>query len=92
MYNARINSDEYRLVLDAMATHPDKYIARKEIMKISELKSTTLDNAIRSLKQKEVILRHPSKAGLYRLPNDSFGAWIRAQMDKDSKDDELKNF
>lgn len=92
MYRAQINSDEYRKVLQAIATSPEKYVSKQDIRKLSGLKETTLGNALQSLKNKQIILAHPEKQGHYKLPSDSFGVWIRAQVDRQANNDHMKAF
>ena len=50
MYKVQINSDEYRLVLQAMASSPEKYVTRKFIEDTTKIKKTTLGNALQALK------------------------------------------
>jgi len=92
MYRAQINSDDYRSVLQAMAEHPEKYMARKEIKEATGLKVTTLTNALQALKARQIILPHPDKQGLYRLPSDSFAVWIRAQIKRSQGGSPMKEF
>lgn len=82
MYFEQINSNEYRLVLQAMSTtkEPDGWVTKKEIRKATGLKETTLGNAIHALRAKEIILGKPGENGVYRLPNQSFAVWIRARQ------------
>jgi len=82
MYLGQINSDEYRKVLQAMAESGDEYIARRTIKLVTELKDTTLTNALGTLKKKHIILAHREKQGLYKLPTNSFAAWIRARVQR----------
>ena len=87
MYSDQINSDEYRKVLQAMAVHPDKYCSPKDIGERTSLKKTTLGNALRALKDRGIILAHPEKQGLYKLPSDSFALWIRMRAKRDESDE-----
>lgn len=73
------DSDDYRQVLNVMADHLDNWINRATIIKESQLKDGTVDNALRALKTKNIILQSPLKRGDYRLPTVSFAAWIKAQ-------------
>ena len=78
MYHARISSEDYRRVLDAMADHGDHWIARKTIIAESGVGETNVNNALQALKQKEIILQDDTRRGFYRLPTNSFAAWINA--------------
>ncbi len=85
MYRGQIDSDEYRKVLQYMSEHPGEYVLRKKIMEATQLKATTLNNALSALAKKRIILKSPDKRGLYKLPTSSFGAWIRAQTRRDQE-------
>ncbi len=78
MYHARISSEEYRRVLDAMAEHGDSWIPRKKIIAESGVSEANVNNALQALKSKSVILQDDKKRGSYRLPTNSFAAWINA--------------
>lgn len=78
MYHARISSEDYRRVLDAMADHGDSWISRKIIIDSSGVKDTNVTNALQALKNKAVILQDDTRRGYYRLPTNSFAAWINA--------------
>ena len=77
-YYDQISSDDYRKVLHAMADHLDGYVQRSEILKVSGVKESTLNNALRALKDRSIILANERKAGEYRLPTKSFAVWIKA--------------
>jgi hypothetical protein len=79
MYLDQIDSDEYRLVLRAMADHGAEYMSRQDIKSATKLKETTLTNALRALRDRRIIIPHPEKRGFYKLPTNSFGAWIRVR-------------
>lgn len=70
------SSDDYRKVLHAMAEKLDGWSSRAEIIADSGLKGGTVDNALRALKQKNLIVPDDLRAGMYRLPTRSFAAWI----------------
>lgn len=78
LYFAQINSDDYRKVLQAMATKQDNWTSRADIIQISGIKQTTVTNALQALKNKNIIIANEKKAGEYRLPTKSFAAWIKA--------------
>lgn len=81
MYNS-INSDDYRSVLQAMASDHFSWVTRAEIIERSKLKPATVDNALKSLKQKGTIMVNDSRKGEYRLPTMSFAVWIKATAEK----------
>jgi Fe2+ or Zn2+ uptake regulation protein len=81
MYHSKIASDQYRAVLDTMASnHGDKWVSRKTIIEESRLSNTTVTNALTALKARGIILSDESRKnrGFYRLPTRSFAAWINA--------------
>ncbi len=78
MYHARIGSDEYRMVLDAMAEHGDDWVSRKTILEESEASKTNVDNALKALKAREIIIQDDRVRGSYRLPTKSFAVWMKA--------------
>jgi hypothetical protein len=78
MYHARISSEEYRRVLDAMANHGDQWTTRKDIIKESGVSESNVNNAFSALKSKQIILQDDTRRGVYRLPTKSFAAWINA--------------
>lgn len=87
MYHARISSEDYRRVLDAMAEHGDDWIPRKTIIKESGVSESNVNNALASLKAKEIILADDTRRGFYRLPTNSFAAWINAVRSARAKSD-----
>lgn len=78
MYHARISSEEYRRVLDAMAEHSDEWVARKDIIIESGKSEASVTNALATLKAKNIIVQDDTRRGFYRLPTKSFAAWINA--------------
>lgn len=78
MYYGKISSDEYRKVLDTMAGHSDRWVARKTLVEQSGIKQSTMANALNALKGRNIILSDTSRQGYYRLPTKSFAAWINA--------------
>ena len=73
------DSDDYRTVLDKMADHSDNWVSRADLIKESGLKGGTVDNALRALKNKNIIVQNEMTSGLYKLPTKSFGVWIKAR-------------
>ncbi|WP_233093125.1 hypothetical protein, partial [Paracoccus sp. IB05] len=78
MYHARISSEDYRRVLDAMAVHGDEWVNRQTIIKESGVSESNVNNAFLTLKAKQIILQDETRRGVYRLPTRSFAAWINA--------------
>jgi hypothetical protein len=78
LYFEQIGSDEYRLILRAMADHSDTWVTKEHLKSTTGLKPMTLNNGINALKKRHIILPQPGKQGVYRLPNKSFAVWIKA--------------
>jgi hypothetical protein len=79
VYYAMPSSDDYRSVLHTLSDHLDEWVDRATIIAESNLKSSTVDNALRALKAKHIILRDEAKPGNYRLPTQAFAIWLRGQ-------------
>lgn len=73
------SSNDYRSVLDVMAEHGDGWIERNQIIATTRLRESTVDNALRALKGKSIILQDEALRGRYRLPTRSFATWIRVR-------------
>jgi hypothetical protein len=78
-FYATPGSDDYRIVLDVMADSLDEWVDRSTLIQESKLKAGTVDNALRALKNRNVILQNDMRRGQYRLPTRSFGVWINAK-------------
>lgn len=78
LYFDRIGSDDYRQVLRFMAERLDGWVSKDEIREHSNLRPSILNNAIKALLDRHIILPQPGKRGMYRLPLKSFAAWIKA--------------
>jgi hypothetical protein len=78
MYHAKIYSEDYRRVLDAMASYGDGWVSRGTLIKETSVSESSVGNALSSLKDKKIILQDESRRGFYRLPTKSFAAWINA--------------
>jgi hypothetical protein len=74
----QISSEEYRKVLRAMSVHLDGWVDKITIRKETGLRDSTLANALRALKSKNIIVPKRGRKGIYRLPTKSFAVWIRA--------------
>lgn len=78
MYFDQIWSDDYRRVLDTMTEYLDGWVKRADIIQKSGLKPSTVDNALRALKERKIIVDNKQVRGQYRLPTKSFAVWIKA--------------
>ncbi|MDP9917029.1 Cdc6-like AAA superfamily ATPase [Variovorax boronicumulans] len=78
MYTDEIRSDDYRKVLQVIAQRMPENSTKKQITEESGLKSHTINNALVALKKRGSVLPVSGKDGVYRLPSQSFAAWILA--------------
>ena len=78
MYHTKIASDDYRKVLNPMATHSDNWVSRKEIIAEAGVTETNVANALIALRDRKIIMTEDGRRGYYRLPTKSFAAWINA--------------
>jgi DNA polymerase III delta prime subunit len=78
LYFDRISSDDYRQVLRAMSDHLDGWVSKEELRaKCPQLKSSTLNNALKALSSRRIIIPQHGVRGSYRLPTKSFATWIK---------------
>lgn len=75
-YNS-IRKASYRQVLRIMADNLDGWVKKDFIKKEFKGKQNTLDNAIRALRQKNIILSKEGVTGEYRLQHKGFALWIK---------------
>lgn len=78
-FYAAPDSDDYRRVIDAMAEHSDDWVSRATLIAETALKGSTIDNALRALKAKNIIAQSDLRSGQYRLPTKSFAIWVKAR-------------
>ena len=90
MYHARISSEDYRRVLDVMADYGDTWVTRKKIIAEADVSEANVNNALQTLKGKGIIIQDETRRGFYRLPTNSFAAWINAIRAARSKSDALQ--
>jgi len=79
LYNDQIGSEDYRIVLNCMAEESDGWVSRQHLIEKSGVKMTIVDNALRVLKDRGIILVNPKERGLYKLPTKSFAIWIKVK-------------
>jgi hypothetical protein len=80
MYHGKIWSEEYRKVLNAMASHGDGWVSRRDIIYESGVGESNVTNALVALKERKIIMTEDGRRGYYRLPTKSFAAWINAPV------------
>ncbi len=76
MFYDKIDSNDYRKVLQYMARQSDVWVTRSDIVKNSQIKTSTINNALRALKERQIIIDHPNQKGSYRLPSRAFAVWV----------------
>jgi hypothetical protein len=82
MYFDKISSEDYRRCLNVMSDFGDQWVPRGEIIRISNIKESQVNNALNALRSRNIILLNEQKKGEYRLPTRSFAAWIKALLEK----------
>jgi hypothetical protein len=78
MYSDEIRSDDYRKVLQVIAARMPNSSTRQQIIKESGLKTHTVNNALTALKKRGTVVPESGVDGVFRLPSQSFAAWIQA--------------
>jgi hypothetical protein len=76
-YYQRIQQDSYRQVLRIMSEKLDGWVTKEEIRKQFRGNTSTLDNAIKALRDRHIILSKEGERGVYRLQQKGFALWIR---------------
>jgi hypothetical protein len=75
-YN-KIQQESYRQVLRIMAEDLDGWVSKQEIRKKFKGSTSTLNNAIKALRDRKIILSKEGELGTYRLQHKGFAVWIR---------------
>lgn len=76
-YYRKIKEESYRQVLGIMADYWDDWVTKRDIRKKFKGKNSTLDNAIRALRDRKIIVSKEGERGVYRLQNKGFAFWIK---------------
>jgi predicted transcriptional regulator len=74
-YN-KIQKESYRQVLRIMANKLNDWISKKEIREKFKGGDTVLDNALRALIDRNIIIPKEGERGVYRLQQKGFALWI----------------
>lgn len=75
-YN-KIQKESYRKVLRIMAENLDGWVTKQQIRAKFEGSDSVLDNAIKALRDRKIILSKEGELGVYRLQHKAFAVWIR---------------
>jgi hypothetical protein len=85
----QIGSEDYRRVLHAMAESLDAFVSRPAIIERSKVKERIVDNALKALKERKIIIQNDRVRGEYRLPMKSFAVWIKARETVRAEDESM---
>ncbi len=66
-----------------MADKLDGWVAKKEIKNKFKGKEATLNNAIKALRDRHIIISKEGVRGVYRLQHKGFALWIKLYADPD---------
>jgi AAA ATPase domain len=75
-YN-KIQEERYRQVLRIMADKLDGWVTKQEIRERFKGTTANLDNAIKALRDRKIILIKEGERGVYRLQHKGFALWIK---------------
>ncbi|HCD39357.1 MAG TPA: ATP-binding protein [Candidatus Omnitrophica bacterium] len=75
-YN-KIQKDIYRQVLRIMADDLDGWVTRQKISEKFKGNGAILNNAIKALRDRHIILSKEGERGVYRLQHKGFAVWIK---------------
>ena len=75
-YN-KIQKESYRQILRIMAEHKDIWVTKKYIKSKFKGSDTILNNAIKALRDRHIILSKEGERGVYRLQHRGFALWIK---------------
>jgi Cdc6-like AAA superfamily ATPase len=84
-YN-KIQGEGYREVLRIMADYDNQWVAKSTIKVAFTGKSSTLDNALHTLKERNIILSKEGEKGVYRLQDRGFAHWIKLYTNRDNSE------
>jgi len=82
MYFNKIKENSYRYVLKIMSEKWNEWISKKEIRSKFKGKESVLNNALKALIDRKIILRKPGSRGEYRLQWAGFAFWIKVFAEK----------
>jgi AAA ATPase domain len=84
-FYGRIQSEGYRQVLLIMAGKDNDWITKEELKAKFSGKASTLNNAIHTLLEKEIILAKEGTIGTYRLQHRAFAWWLKLCTEEGSE-------
>jgi len=75
-YN-KIQQESYRQVLRIMSDKLDNWASKQEIRKRFKGDNTILNNALKALRDRHIIISKEGSRGIYRLQHKGFALWIK---------------
>jgi Cdc6-like AAA superfamily ATPase len=88
-FYGKIQRDSYRQVLRIMADRLDSWVTKAEIRDRFKGNESTLDNAIKALRDRHIILSKEGERGIYRLQQKAFAFWIKLCTEEHTEADRL---
>jgi hypothetical protein len=82
-FSNQIQQDSYRQVLRIMAEYLDGSVSRTKIKSKFKGKDTTLNNALKALPDRHIILSKEGAKAIYRRQHKGFALWIKLFADPD---------
>jgi hypothetical protein len=76
-FYSKIQKDSYRQVLRIMAEDLDGWVPKAKIKAKFKGKETTLNNALKALRDRHIVLSLEGEKGIYRLQHKGFALWIK---------------
>lgn len=83
-YN-KIQSDSSRQILRIMADDLDGWVTRQKISDRFKGKKTVLNNGLKALRDRHIILSKEGSRGVYRLQHKGFALWIKCSAASESR-------
>jgi hypothetical protein len=73
----KIQKESYRKVLRIMAENLEGWVTKQQIKAKFKGTNSVLDNAIKALRDRKIILSKEGETGVYRLQHKGFAVWIK---------------
>lgn len=80
-YN-RIYKESYRQVLRIMSKYMDEWVSKPQIRSEYRGRGRDLDNALKALRDRHIIVSKEGQRGVYRLQHKGFALWIATYTEK----------
>jgi Cdc6-like AAA superfamily ATPase len=83
LYYKKIQEDSYREILNIIAYCDNEWITKKYIKEKYQGKEYILNNGLKALRDRNIIISKKGTTGIYKLQWVGFGVWIRLFCKKD---------